>query len=103
MDAKKLVSILPAENQIAWQSLGFTAFFHFGINTFTNREWGDGKESPELYNPSSLDTDQWCIAVKKAGIAACIITAKHHDGFCLFDTAHTKHSVMHTNKPVDVV
>ena len=103
MDANKLVSILPTENQIAWQSLSFTAFFHFGMNTFTNREWGDGKESPILYNPSSLDTDQWCDAVKKAGVAACIITAKHHDGFCLFDTAHTKHSVMYSNKPTDVV
>ena len=99
----KLVSVRPGENQIAWQSLEFTAFLHYGINTFTNREWGDGKESPAAYNPAGLNTDQWCEALKSAGVTACIITAKHHDGFCLFDTAHTRHSVMYSPKPVDVV
>jgi len=73
------------------------------MNTFTNAEWGSGKESPDTYNPTNLNTDQWCEALKSAGITACIITAKHHDGFCLFDTAHTKHSVMYSPKPVDVV
>ena len=100
---RKLISVRPNENQIAWQSLEFTAFFHFGINTFTNKEWGDGKESPAIYNPTNLNTDQWCKAVKSAGIKACLITTKHHDGFCLFDTATTKHSVMSSPKPVDVV
>jgi len=103
MNINKLVSVVPSERQIAWQSLEFTAFLHYGINTFTNREWGDGSECPSLYNPSALDTDQWCEALVSAGIQACIITAKHHDGFCLFDTKHTKHSVMHLQKPVDVV
>ena len=100
---EKLISVKPSERQIAWQALGFTAFLHYGINTFTNSEWGSGSESPESYNPTNLDTDQWCEALKAADIKACIITAKHHDGFCLFDTAYTKHSVMYSPKPVDVV
>jgi len=99
----KITAIKPKEKQVNWQALGFTAFLHYGINTFTNREWGNGKENPEDYNPSDLDTDQWCEALVSAGVTACIITAKHHDGFCLFDTAHTKHNVMHSPKPVDVV
>jgi alpha-L-fucosidase len=103
MNIGKLISIRPSENQIAWQALGFTAFLHYGINTFTNREWGDGKECPSQYNPTNLDTDQWCAVMRDAGIKACIITAKHHDGFCLFDTAYTKHSIMYSPKPVDVV
>ena len=100
---EKLISVRPSQVQLDWQRLGFTAFLHYGINTFTDREWGDGKEDPALYNPDSLDTDQWCRALKAAGVTACIITAKHHDGFCLFDTAYTNHGVMHSPKPVDVV
>ena len=100
---EKLISIQPSEHQIAWQTLGFTAFLHYGMNTFTNTEWGNGKENPASYNPANLDTDQWCYTLKTAGITACIITAKHHDGFCLFDTAHTEHGVMHSPKPIDVV
>jgi len=99
----KLVSVRPDEKQIAWQALGLTAFLHYGMNTFTGKEWGDGKESPGIYNPADFNTDQWCEALKAAGITACIITAKHHDGFCLFNTAYTKHSVMHSPKPTDVV
>ncbi|MCL2043772.1 MAG: alpha-L-fucosidase [Treponema sp.] len=102
MNCTSLVQVRPHERQIAWQELGFTAFFHFGINTFTNREWGTGQESPSLFNPSRLDTDQWCAALKSAGIRACILTAKHHDGFCLFDTAFTRHSVMSSPFPRDV-
>ena len=89
MDIQKLVQIRPHERQIAWQGLEFTAFLHFGMNTFTNREWGTGKESPSLYNPARLDTDQWCEALVSSGIRACILTAKHHDGFCLWYTAYT--------------
>ncbi|MCL1787361.1 MAG: alpha-L-fucosidase [Defluviitaleaceae bacterium] len=100
---EKLIAIRPSQVQLDWQDLGFTAFLHYGINTFTNREWGDGKEDPAAYNPTNLDTDQWCQALKSAGVNACIITAKHHDGFCLFDTAYTNHGVMHSPKPVDVV
>jgi alpha-L-fucosidase len=102
MDVRDLVRVRPSERQIAWQRLEFTAFLHFGMNTFTNREWGDGQEDPARYNPARLDTDQWCAALASAGIRACVFTAKHHDGFCLFDSAHTKHSVMSSPKPVDV-
>ncbi|MDR0555293.1 MAG: alpha-L-fucosidase [Treponema sp.] len=102
MDVRDLVRVRPSERQIAWQRLEFTAFLHFGMNTFTNREWGDGQEDPARYNPARLDTDQWCEAMASAGIRACVLTAKHHDGFCLFDTAYTTHSVMSSPKPVDV-
>ena len=98
----KLTAVRPDERQIKWQELGFTAFFHFGVNTFTNVEWGSGKEDPKVFDPKKLDTDQWCKAVKNAGIKACILTVKHHDGFCLWDTIYTDHSVMASKKPVDV-
>ena len=103
MDINKLIQIKPDERQIAWQELEFTAFLHYGINTFTGSEWGSGNESLSLYNPTRLDTDQWCEALKAGGIRACILTAKHHDGFCLWDTRFTDHSVMSSPKPFDVV
>ncbi len=79
--------------QKSWQQRELTAFLHFGINTFTDREWGDGKESPTLFNPDNLDTDQWVRVLKDAGFSMVILTAKHHDGFCLWPTATTGHSV----------
>ena len=85
--------VVPTPQQLAWQQRPLTAFLHFGMNTFTNREWGDGKESPELFNPKSLDTDQWVRTLKDAGFEMVILTAKHHDGFCLWPTATTSHSV----------
>lgn len=105
MDAliKKAISVTPHERQIKWQQLEFTAFLHFGMNTFTDREWGDGKESPSLFNPSSLDTDQWCQAIKKAGITACIATAKHHDGFCLWNTKYTEHCIRNAPVKEDII
>ena len=68
-------------------------FLHFGVNTFTNREWGDGTESPSIFNPTSLDTRQWARTAKRGGFRAMILTAKHHDGFCLWPTKTTTHSV----------
>ncbi|MDE5806459.1 MAG: alpha-L-fucosidase, partial [Paramuribaculum sp.] len=85
--------VVPTPQQLAWQQRPLTAFLHFGMNTFTNREWGDGKESPELFNPKLLDTDQWVRTLKDAGFEMVILTAKHHDGFCLWPTATTSHSV----------
>ena len=84
MDDKKLIQIIPSERQLALQSLEFYAFVHFTVNTFTDREWGDGTESPAVFNPSALDANQWAEAIKSAGMRAMILTCKHHDGFCLW-------------------
>ena len=100
---ERLVKVVPSERQIKWQQLEFTAFLHYGINSFYDREWGTGKEDISVFHPKNLDTDQWCEALKAAEIKACIITAKHHDGFCLWDTAYTDHSVMHTPFKRDIV
>lgn len=83
----------PTAAQLAWQREELAIFVHFGINTFTDREWGDGTESPALFNPDRLDARQWARAARRAGAKAMILTAKHHDGFCLWPTATTKHSV----------
>ena len=85
--------LVPTPQQLAWQQMEFTCFLHFGINTFTGREWGDGKEDPAIFNPTELDCEQWVRALKEGGFKMAIITAKHHDGFCLWPTRTTKHSV----------
>ena len=85
--------VVPSRKQLQWQSLELTAFLHFGMNTFTGNEWGDGKDSPALFNPSELDCRQWVRTLKDAGFKMAIITAKHHDGFCLWQTETTDYSV----------
>src|SRR5205085_2022335 len=84
---------VPAERQLRWQQYETTAFLHFTVNTFTNKEWGDGTESPSVFNPGKLDARQWVKALKEAGFKMAIITAKHHDGFCLWPSKFTEHSV----------
>lgn len=85
--------LIPSEKQQAWQELELTAFIHFGVNTFTNQEWGDGTEDPAIFVPEHLDTDQWVRTLKDAGFRLVILTCKHHDGFCLWQTETTDHSV----------
>jgi alpha-L-fucosidase len=78
---------------LLWQEGEFISFIHFGVNTFSGREWGTGKEDPKSFNPRRLDTDQWCENIKAAGMTKVILTAKHHDGFCLWPTRYTTQSV----------
>src|SRR5690349_16587028 len=72
----------PSPSQLAWQRDELALFLHFGVNTFTDREWGDGTESPAIFNPTALDARQWTRTAKAAGARAIVLTAKHHDGFC---------------------
>lgn len=85
--------LVPTPQQLEWQRMELTAFLHFGVNTFTGREWGDGTEDPVIFNPTSLDCEQWVRTLKESGFKMAIITAKHHDGFCLWPTKTTRHSV----------
>lgn len=88
--------LVPTRQQLEWQQMEFTCFLHFGMNTFTGNEWGDGKESPALFNPSEFNAEQWVCALKEGGFKMAIITAKHHDGFCLWPTKTTRHSVAYS-------
>ena len=90
---EKPYGALPTPHQIAWQDLEMTMFCHFGPNTFTGLEWGEGTEAEDLFNPTDLDCRQWARTAKAAGFKGIIITAKHHDGFCLWPSPVSKHTV----------
>ena len=88
-----VVEPIPSDRQKIWQEMEYYAFIHFNMNTFTNKEWGYGDESPSTFNPTSLDTNQWAEVIKNSGMKGIIITAKHHDGFALWPSNYTSHSV----------
>lgn len=93
---QKAAHVVPTASQYAALQNEFIAFIHFGPNTFTRMEWGNGKEDPKIFNLKALDTDQWCEAMKAAGMKMVILTVKHHDGFVLWQSRYTKHGIMST-------
>lgn len=90
---KRLVKCHPSPRQLAIEQMEFYAFAHITVNTFTDKEWGDGTEPESIFDPSGLDADQWVDALLAAGATGLIVTGKHHDGFCLWPSKYTEHSV----------
>ena len=88
-----VINPIPSKKQIAWQALEYYGFIHFNMNTFTDLEWGEGQENPTNFNPTHLDCNQWARIAKNAGMKGLILTVKHHDGFALYPSKFTKHTV----------
>ena len=87
---------VPTQRQVAWHELGLYAFVHFGVDTFTDKEWGFGDEKPSLFNPTAFDANQIAAAAKAGGMRGLILVAKHHDGLCLWPTKSTPHNITAT-------
>ena len=100
---KEAANVVPSGRQLAWFDTNFYAFIHFGVNTFTDREWGQGTEPESVFNPVKLDCRQWAKTLKEAGMKGMVLTAKHHDGFCLWPSRYTEHSVKNSPVARDVV
>lgn len=94
---EKASHVVPTANQLSALHNEFIAFIHFGPNTFTRMEWGNGMEDPKVFDLKELDTDQWCEAIKAAGMKMVILTVKHHDGFVLWQSRYTTHGIMSSN------
>lgn len=90
---KRLIEAVPTARQIAYESREFFCFIHFTVNTFTGREWGDGTEPESIFNPTELDARQWAKTAAEGGMKGLILTCKHHDGFCLWPSKYTEHSI----------
>ncbi|MGC2657809.1 MAG: alpha-L-fucosidase, partial [Bryobacteraceae bacterium] len=88
---------LPSHRQLRWHHLEAYSFLHFSVNTFTDREWGNGDEDPNVFQPQAFDPDSIVTTIKEAGMKAVILTCKHHDGFCLWPTQTTEHSIRHSS------
>ena len=89
----RLIKAVPSERQLTYEKMEFFCFIHFTVNTFTGSEWGDGKEDLSIFNPTELDARQWVKTAKDAGMKGLILTCKHHDGFCLWPSKYTEHSI----------
>ena len=85
--------VIPSERQTEYQQMEFMGFIHFSVNTFTDKEWGFGDKSPDIFFPEAFDANQWARTAKSAGMKELILTAKHHDGFCLWPSQFTEHSI----------
>jgi alpha-L-fucosidase len=92
-----VINPIPSKKQLDWQALEYYGFIHFNMNTFTNLEWGEGQENPINFNPTKLDCNQWARIAKNAGMKGLILTVKHHDGFALYPSKYTKHTVAKSN------
>jgi len=95
----KAAHVVPTPQQLAYHRNEFIAFIHFGPNTFTGREWGDGMEDPKTFAPGGLDTDQWCETIKAAGMKTVVMTFKHHDGYVLWQSRYENHQTI-KNSPI---
>ena len=92
-----VINPIPSKKQVDWQALEYYGFIHFNMNTFTNLEWGEGQENPINFNPTNLDCNQWARIAKNAGMKGLILTVKHHDGFALYPSKFTMHTVAKSN------